>query len=122
MTDFKLKCTHDNNVIRILLKACLLIIQFCITSRLEMRYFDRVQKANAIFFAELLNIVYWGKTDPDLRHFQLKCEHSHYWKQYYVDLIWPAQVSTYTAGGRSSGSSIIQRIIPPDYVPHVRVQ
>lgn len=32
-----------------------------------------------------------------------------------------AQVSTNTPGGRSAGSSLIRHVIPPDYVPHVRV-
>lgn len=38
-----------------------------------------------------------------------------------VDLLGPAQVSTSTAGGRLSGSSLIRSFIRPDYVPHVRV-
>lgn len=33
-------------------------VSYHIFSSLEMQYFDCVQKANAIFFAELLNIVY----------------------------------------------------------------
>lgn len=35
--------------------------------------------------------------------------------------IWPAQISTYTACGRLSRSSLMQCVILPDYVPYVRV-
>lgn len=38
-----------------------------------------------------------------------------------ADLKWPAQVSTYAAGGRLPGSSLIRCFILPDYVPYVRV-